>query len=88
MISHDMELVARYTERTLVVGKGQLLLDSPTREVFDHISLLRGTFIEPPEIIRLAQELQACGLQSGLLSIDQVTEGIRKLKKSNAAAEG
>ncbi|TRZ54138.1 ATP-binding cassette domain-containing protein [bacterium] len=81
MISHDMELVARYTERTLVVGKGQLLLDAPTRDVFDHVSLLRETFIEPPEIIRLAQELRVCGLPSGLLSIDKVTESIQMLKK-------
>jgi hypothetical protein len=55
--------------------------------VFDHISLLRGTFIEPPEIIQLAQELQACGLQSGLLSIDQVREGIQKLKKPVSTGE-
>jgi energy-coupling factor transport system ATP-binding protein len=87
MISHDMELVARYTERTLVVGKGQLLLDSPTRDVFDHVSLLRETYIEPPEIIRLAQELRVCGLPSGLLSIDQVVEGIRKLKEPTAVGE-
>lgn len=87
MISHDMELVARYTERTLVVGRGQLLLDSPTRDVFDHISLLRETYIEPPEIIRLAQELRVCGLPSGLLSIDQVEEGIQKLKKPIATGE-
>jgi energy-coupling factor transporter ATP-binding protein EcfA2 len=87
MISHDMELVARYTERTLVVGKGQLLLDSPTHDVFDHVTLLRETYIEPPEIIRLAQELRVCGLPSGLLSIDQVEEGIQKLKIPIAAGE-
>jgi energy-coupling factor transporter ATP-binding protein EcfA2 len=87
MISHDMELVARYTERTLVVGKGQLLLDAPTREVFDHVSLLRETYIEPPEIIQLAQELRVCGLPSGLLSIDGVTEGILKLKNQVAIGE-
>jgi energy-coupling factor transporter ATP-binding protein EcfA2 len=87
MISHDMELVARYTERTLVVGKGQLLLDSPTHDVFDHVTLLRETYIEPPEIIRLAQELRVCGLPPGLLSIDQVEEGIQKLKIPIAAGE-
>jgi hypothetical protein len=70
-----------------VVGKGQLLLDSPTRDVFDHVSLLRETYIEPPEIIRLAQELRVCGLPSGLLSIDQVEEGIQKLKIPTAAGE-
>ena len=87
MISHDMELVARYTQRTLVVGKGQLLLDTPTSEVFDHVSLLRETFIEPPEIIRLAQELRGSGLPSGLLFIDQVEQGIQKLKVLAAAGE-
>ena len=87
MISHDMELVAKYTERTLVVGRGQLLLDAPTREVFDHVDLLRGTYIEPPEIIRLAQALRICGLPSGLLSIDQVADGIQNLKKIAAVDE-
>jgi energy-coupling factor transport system ATP-binding protein len=80
MISHDMELVAKYTERTLVVGKGQLLLDAPTREVFDHLDILHGTYIEPPEIIRLAQALRECGLPAGLLSIDQAADEILKLK--------
>ncbi len=87
MISHDMELVAKYTQRTLVVGKGQLLLDAPTREVFDHVSLLRGTYIDPPEIIQLAQALRVCGLPSGLLSIDQVLEDIQKLKEPTLAGE-
>ena len=80
MISHDMELVAKYTQRTLVVGKGQLLLDAPTREVFDHVDILHGTYIEPPEIIRLSQALRECGLPAGLLSIDQVAEQIQMLK--------
>jgi energy-coupling factor transporter ATP-binding protein EcfA2 len=87
MISHDMELVARYTQRTLVIGEGKLLLDAPTREVFDHVDLLRGTFIEPPEIIQLAQALRVCGLPAGLLSIDQVAEGIQSLKRSAVVEE-
>jgi energy-coupling factor transporter ATP-binding protein EcfA2 len=80
MISHDMELVAKYTQRTLVVGKGQLLLDAPTREVFDHVDVLRATYIEPPEIVRLAQALRGCGLPAGLLSIEAVTEQLLRLK--------
>jgi energy-coupling factor transport system ATP-binding protein len=80
MISHDMELVAKYTQRTLVMGKGQLLLDAPTNQVFDHIDVLRDTFIEPPEIILLAQSLRECGLPESLLSIEQVVPEIEKLK--------
>ena len=87
MISHDMELVARYTQRTLVMGKGQLLLDAPTREVFDHVDVLRETFIEPPEIVRLAQALRPCGLPSGLLSMDQVAEALQNLKRARLVGE-
>jgi energy-coupling factor transporter ATP-binding protein EcfA2 len=87
MISHDMELVARYTQRTLVVGKGRLLLDAPTSEVFDHVDLLRETFIEAPEIIRLAQGLRPNGLPSGLLWIEQVAAELMKLKQAEASGE-
>jgi energy-coupling factor transport system ATP-binding protein len=87
MISHDMELVARYTQRTLVMGKGQLLLDAPTSEVFDHVGILRETFIEPPEIVRLAQALRPCGLPGGLLSMDQVAEALQNLKRSRMVGE-
>jgi len=88
MISHDMELVARFTERTLVVGKGQLLVDAPTREVFDHLDILRETFIDPPEIIRLAQALRPAGLPAGLLSIEQVAEELLKLRSISPARGG
>ena len=87
MISHDMDLVAKYTERTLVLGRGRLLLDASTRQVFDYVELLRETYIEPPEIIRLAQALRICGLPAGLLSIEQVAEGIQKLKKTTTVVE-
>jgi len=88
MISHDMELVATFTERTLVVGKGQLLVDAPTQEVFDHLDILRGTFIDPPEIIRLAQALRPAGLPAGLLSIDQVADELLKLRSISPALGG
>jgi energy-coupling factor transport system ATP-binding protein len=70
MITHDMELVAKYTERTLVLGQGSLLLDAPTSTVFDHLEILRSTFIEPPELVRLAQAL---GLR-GVFTVDELAD--------------
>jgi energy-coupling factor transporter ATP-binding protein EcfA2 len=81
LISHDMELVAQYSERTLVLGQGRLLLDAPTREVFDQIDILRSTFIEPPEIIRLAQQLYPYGLPKGQLNVNEVTQAVLSLIK-------
>jgi energy-coupling factor transport system ATP-binding protein len=83
MISHDMELVAKFTERTLVIGKGQLLLDAPTRQVFDHTDILCRTYIDPPEIIRLAQKMRESGLPAGLLSIEQVAEELLRLRSTS-----
>jgi energy-coupling factor transporter ATP-binding protein EcfA2 len=84
MISHDMELVAQYTQRTIVLGQSKVLLDAPTRKVFDYVDILRSTYIEPPEIIQLAQSLRPDGLPDGLLTVEDTAKGLVDLanKKS------
>jgi energy-coupling factor transporter ATP-binding protein EcfA2 len=82
LISHDMELVAQYAERTLVLGQGQLLLDAPTRDVFDFVDILSSTFIEPPEIIRLAQKLRPFGMPKRLLNVSEVADALAVLSDS------
>ena len=50
----------------------------------------RGSFfydIAKATVIRLAQALRICGLPAGLLSIEQVAEGIQKLKKTTTVVE-
>ncbi len=34
IISHDMSLIARYTQRVVVMGKAKILLEAPTRDAF------------------------------------------------------
>ncbi len=84
LISHDMELVAQYSQRTLVLGQGRLLLDAPTRAVFDQVDILRSTYIEPPEIIRLSQQLNPYGLPKGMLNVNEVTQAVLSLIKEKA----
>jgi energy-coupling factor transport system ATP-binding protein len=72
MISHDMSLIAKYTQRTLVMGKGSILLDAPTREVFSHRDILKDTFLEPPPIVRMAQELEPLGVPRGVLTVEEL----------------
>lgn len=55
IITHEMSIVARYAQRVLVLGNGRLLLDGTTREVFSQPEILKQTFVEPPQITRLAQ---------------------------------
>jgi energy-coupling factor transport system ATP-binding protein len=72
MITHDMSLVANYTQRTVVMGKGTILLDAPTREVFLHRETLAGTFLEPPPISRLAQLLEPYGVPGDILTVEEM----------------
>lgn len=57
IITHEMRIVADYAERTVVLGQGQILLDAPTRQVFAQPEILQQTYVEPPQITRLAQRV-------------------------------
>jgi energy-coupling factor transport system ATP-binding protein len=39
------------------MGKGTILLDAPIREAYHQTELLRSTFLDPPQAVRLAQHL-------------------------------
>jgi energy-coupling factor transporter ATP-binding protein EcfA2 len=72
MITHDMDLVARYAPRTVVLGLGRVLLDGPTRAVFAQPEVLRQTYLEPPQAARLAQALAPSIGPNAALSVDEL----------------
>ena len=57
MISHDIDFVAEHAGRVLVMAEGRVLLDGPTREILAQADVLAETYVEPPQIMRLAYEL-------------------------------
>lgn len=59
MVTHNMALVCEYAHRTIVMAQGRVLMDGPTAEVFSYPEVLATTYIEPPQITRLAQDLPA-----------------------------
>ncbi|MDQ7093461.1 energy-coupling factor transporter ATPase [Desulfosporosinus sp. PR] len=58
MISHDMELVARYAQRVVVLHEGGILLDGHPREVFAKEKVLFEAAIVPPQLCRLSLRLR------------------------------
>jgi energy-coupling factor transport system ATP-binding protein len=62
IITHHLYLLPGYAERLVVMGKGQLLLDAPLREAFYQTGKLRETFLTAPQVIRLAEAIQADSL--------------------------
>ena len=81
VVTHAMELVAEYCDRTLVLLGGKLILDGPTREVMTETELLRRTRVQPPPITRLALDMD---WRPPPLTVDEAME---RLKQASPAIE-
>jgi len=62
LITHDMELVAEYAERVVVMKQGRILLDGPTANVFSNTEKLNEAGIIPPLLSRLCLDLRKQGI--------------------------
>jgi energy-coupling factor transport system ATP-binding protein len=74
MITHDMNLVTQYADRTIVMANGEVLLDGPTAKVFSEFDTLKKAFIKPPPIAIVDRELESEGLPQGILTVDAMVD--------------
>jgi len=75
LITHDMNLVAGYARRTVVMDKGRIVLDGDTRSVFSKPEILGKTGITLPVITRLSPDLGKEGLDvTPLLTVEELRE--------------
>lgn len=52
VVTHDMQLVTEYADRTIVVGDGRILRDAATHDVFADDALLRAAGLRQPPLRR------------------------------------
>ncbi|MEW6226786.1 MAG: ABC transporter ATP-binding protein [Bacillota bacterium] len=71
MITHDMRIVAEYAERVVVMHKGRIVADGPPAEVFSQREVLRSAYLAPPQISKLAEELEDLGMPAGVSTVDE-----------------
>jgi energy-coupling factor transport system ATP-binding protein len=57
VITHDMDFIAENLERGVLLHKGQVVLDQPTRPFFAHQVLLEKTGLAAPQLTRLSEFL-------------------------------
>lgn len=55
-ITHDMDFVANYFDRTVVLCQGTKLLDGPTKEVLNKTEELKKSRVKPPYLTLLGQK--------------------------------
>lgn len=72
MITHDVDLIAHYAERLIVLHEGHVLLDGPAAEVFTQTEELRKSFVVPPVATQLAARLSAFGVPAHVLTLDDL----------------
>ena len=78
LVSHSMDDVANYTQRIIVMEKGNVLLDGSPSEVFTHVEELENAGLALPEITYICRDLKAKGLdiREDLTTIDEAAEAI------------
>ena len=57
MVCHDMEVVADYAERVIVMNAGEVVDDGPTFEVLRNRETLQKANLLPPQIIDISMQL-------------------------------
>ena len=62
MISHNMDGLAEYASRILVMNQGELMMNGTPREVFREHEALRAAGLDLPEAGQLVEALRAKGI--------------------------
>ncbi len=73
-ITHDIDFCAEHFPRVVVMGQGRVLLDGDARHVLAQADVLAQTYVEPPQLARLALRL---GAHRAPRSVDEFLEMIR-----------
>ncbi len=71
MVSHDMDIIASFSKRIIVMNMGEIMLDDDPYEVFvENRVLLEKIGLEIPETTRILLNLKKCGYNVNLKIFD------------------
>ena len=72
VITHDIQLVAEYARRCIVLSNGKILSDSTTRRIFSQPEKLKITYLSPPQVTMLGQKLVDKGMPPDVLTVEEM----------------
>ena len=79
IVTHDMSVVAEYTNRVLVMNQGKLVFDGSPVTLFSNQELLRECNLDLPSVSRLIEDLNSTfgySMESISLSVDEAIKHI------------
>ncbi len=75
LVSHNMDDIARFADRVIVLAQGEKIFDGRPRELFAREEILRRAGLEPPPITQLMRRL---GVDEIVLSLDEAERILQK----------
>jgi energy-coupling factor transporter ATP-binding protein EcfA2 len=76
-VSHDMEIVAKYAKRSIIMSNGKILIDGPTSKVLRSFEILAKAHLKPPPIIELCELLKNYNFQlERILTVEDFLESL------------
>jgi len=78
LISHNMDDIARFADRVIILHQGKCLLEDTPEQVFRQRDVLQAAGLHPPRITMLLEELRAQGIDVPAHAI-RLKEGIDEI---------
>ena len=74
-ITHDIDFCAENFERVIALVNGRVLLDGPAHDVLGQEEILAQTYVDPPQLTRLAKKL---GFKETVRNQDEFLKAYKK----------
>ncbi len=79
IITHDMNIVAEYAQRTVVMAQGKIIADGATRRVLTDQQTLAKAFLKAPQVTRVAQSLNGhFGFPRDVLTVKEFMDALEE----------
>ena len=81
LVSHNMDDIARFANRLIVMHAGRVMIEGAPREVFAAKEKLSAAGLRPPHIVELLDKLRAKGLDLDPAAFD-AADGAARIKEA------
>jgi energy-coupling factor transport system ATP-binding protein len=82
VITHDMNIVAEYAQRCIVMNEGEILIDGSTKEVFMREDILKKAHLKPPIITQLFKKLSSnYNIKPDVLTVEEAINVLKSIFK-------
>jgi energy-coupling factor transport system ATP-binding protein len=80
IVTHDMDIVAAYASRVIVMEDGQIVMDGTPQDVFyDGFDRLNSLNLRPPTVIDFCRRLEEYNIPR-MMTVDQVLTFVKEVK--------